>query len=662
MPTTPAFRRAQALMGEDARAVTTSKILGVVHSLLVLSLAAVGSLLVLLVVGLNDWDDIGAPPRQISDPTFYVLDGVSVSFDQMIGRGLNKPAWVLSVSPKAGFSGRMLGGLLQWGCRVILPLGNNLGALTTLLATGLVLALTLALVARARRGAMADASTTAAAGLRKLIHRQMYRLGQSSLPTEGVGPVVNLFTREVNDVCEGLFTDLDFHPRIVVLVVGWVLFSLLVSWPLSLFLAALGGLTWYALRSLRESSDLAAQAATRDAALQLSLLQEDLSLLRTVRVYGMEVIDKERFDEHNDRYRAAEASRIRSEATLRPSNILLIGAALTLGLGVVGWSVLQGRISNAAVLTLLGALGGMIEPTRANVRSRRISIRAIRSAGAIEEFLARSPELQQTGGAHFLPPLRERITFENVTIESVSGRTLLDGFSAEIRAGIRTSILGLDEDARLALACLIPRLIDPKIGRVRIDGLDLRDVTLESIRAQVATVLQADLLFTDTIKANIGLGDASYSLPKIIEAAKLAHAHQFIQDLPLGYDATIGPLGDTYLTTDQRFQIALARALLHDPSILIIEEPVESLSEGVKSLLDDTIARLATPGRTLIFLPHRLSTIRSSDHVIVIHNGRVDSAGPPHQLQTDSKLYRHLQYVEFNQFATGEIEAGQMNG
>ena len=328
---------------------------------------------------------------------------------------------------------------------------------------------------------------------------------------------------------------------------------------------------------------------------------------------------------------------------------------------MVGWSILQNRVSTAAVLTLLGALGEMIEPTRTYVRSRKLNRQAIRSAGAITEFLERSPELQQAGGAHFLPPARQRITFENVTLESVSGRTVLDGFSAEIRAGIKTTILGLDEDAKLALACLIPRLIDPKIGRVRIDGLDLRDVTLESIRAQVATVLQADLLFTDTISANIGLGDASYPLPKIIEAAKLAHAHHFIQDLPQGYDTTIGPLGDTYLTTDQRYRIALARAVLHDPSILIIEEPTETIEEGVKSLLDDTLARLASPGRTIIILAHQLSTIRSSDHVIVIHNGRVDAANAPRHLQTESKLFRHLQYVEFNQFATGEIEAGQMN-
>ena len=244
-----------------------------------------------------------------------------------------------------------------------------------------------------------------------------------------------------------------------------------------------------------------------------------------------------------------------------------------------------------------------------------------------------------------------------MTLESRSGRTLLDGVSAEIPAGSRTAIMGLDEDAKLAMVCLIPRLIDPKVGRVRIDGHDLRDVTLESIRAQVATVLQADLVFTDSVTMNIGLGDPSIELPRIIEAAKVAHAHHFIQDLPHGYDTIIGPLGH-YLEPDEQFRIALARAYLHDPSIVIIEEPNLPLDD-IKHLIDDTIARLSE-GRTLIVLPHRLSTIRSCQQIIVLHNGRVESVGQPRQLQSESKLYRHLQYVEFNQFATGEIATSEI--
>jgi ABC-type multidrug transport system fused ATPase/permease subunit len=214
--------------------------------------------------------------------------------------------------------------------------------------------------------------------------------------------------------------------------------------------------------------------------------------------------------------------------------------------------------------------------------------------------------------------------------------------------------MGLDEDSKLALACLIPRLIDPQAGRVSLDGHDLRDVTLESVRAQVGTVLQADLVFTDSVIVNIGMGDPFNGRPRVIEAAKMAHVHQVIQDLPHGYDTTIGPLGH-YLRPDEQFRIALARAYLHDPSIVIIEEPSGTLDEDVRHLIDDTLARLAL-GRTLILLPHRLSTIRSCDQIILLNIGRVDEVGPPTHLQAESKLFRHLLYTEFNEFVSGELE------
>jgi ABC-type multidrug transport system fused ATPase/permease subunit len=283
---------------------------------------------------------------------------------------------------------------------------------------------------------------------------------------------------------------------------------------------------------------------------------------------------------------------------------------------------------------------------------------ANRSARGIFEFLERRPELHQNVGAHFLNPVREQITFENVELESRSGRRLLEGISMEIPAGARTAIMGQDEDAKLALVCLIPRLIDPRSGRVLVDGHDLRDATFESVRAQVATVLQADLVFTDSVLVNIGLGDPMNTLPRVIEAAKLAHAHHFIQDLPHGYDTTIGPLGH-YLKPDEQFRIALARAYLHDPSILIIEEPNTPIDEDTKHFIDDTLSRLAI-GHTMIILPHRFATVRSCDYVVVLQNGRVEDFGSPHQLQTESKLFRHLIYTEFNEFASGEIEAGQM--
>jgi ABC-type multidrug transport system fused ATPase/permease subunit len=540
---------------------------------------------------------------------------------------------------------------------VLPPLRNNLGALTSLLAIGLLLLLLLTFLTQWRRRAMARSATELATSLRHQIHRQMYRLGQSSLPTEGTGPVVNIWTREVNDVRDGLLADLDATPRMQILAAGLILIALLASPILTLFLGSLGLLVWMTSRLLNRDARLAQDAALRDVSVQLCLLHEDLGLLRTVRIHGAESYDRQRFDEHLDRFRAADLQRIVTEPKLNPTTALLYGAAVTVALGLLGYNVLiRERISIATMLVLMAALAGLAHPISQWIALRRTLRQANRSATGIFEFLERSPELHQNVGAHFLAAIRDQIALQNVTLKSRSGRTLLERVSVVVSAGARTAIMGSDDDSRLALACLIPRLIDPQSGRVLLDGHDLRDVTLESIRAQVGTVLQADLVFTDSVLVNIGMGDPINGLPRVIEAAKLAHAHQFIQDLPHGYDTIIGPLGH-YLKPDEQFRIALARVYLHDPSIVIVEEPSTPVDEETRLLLDDTLSRLALD-RTLILLPNRLSTIRSCDQIILLHNGRVEHMGSPAHLQAESKLFRHLLYQRFNEYVSGEIEAG----
>ena len=554
---------------------------------------------------------------------------------------------------------RALGSLVS----ALRPLQANLSSLAILLAGSLALVLVLATVGPWRRSLSAEAAGSVAADLRDQVHRQMYRLGQSSLPSEGTGPVVTLFTREVNEVRDGLTADLNRGWGIPFLAAGLLLIALYLSWPLTLFLAALAGLVALVARPIRERARGAAVEAVRDSAVRLALLHEDLGMLRTIRVFGGEAVDKRRFDEHLASHAEADGRRARAEGVESPTFVLLLGAAAVVAAGLLGYAVLQdrpSRISPATAALVLASLAGLAWPMTmlADLRDRRRQ--AARSLAGIETYLDQRPELQQAVGAQFLAPLKHEIRFENVSLEAADGRPLLVGVSLEIPARSRTAILGLDEEEKHALVCLIPRLIDPKSGRVRMDGTDLRDATLESLRAQIATVLQADLVFSDTVIANIGLGDASYGLGRVIEAAKLAHAHHFIRELPQGYETVVGPLGHD-LTTDQAYRISLARAYLHDPSVVVVEEPTTPMDEDTKHLVDDTIARLAE-GRTMIFLPHRLSTIRNCDRAIVLHNGRVESAGSPKDLHGISKLFRHIQYVEFNQFATGEIEAGQMNG
>jgi ABC-type multidrug transport system fused ATPase/permease subunit len=659
-----ALRRVKHLMRARSGSIVALHGLALLDSLLVLGLFLVGGLL----LGLAETQGVTRLPaeRPVGSVPEWLLPRLPESLrdpetvldhDELVTRTGLTP--LVEIGRESRNVVRRLGAsALRPAVRAFRPLQDNIGALNTLLILGLLLLLAETSVSRVRRGLAAGAAGRATRTLRNQIHRQMYRLGHSSLPDEGAGPVLDLFTRDVNDVRDGLIADLEITLRSPVLAGGLLLASLLLSPVLTVFLLSLAGLIWAVSIPLDRARQRELDASAQESAVYLLLLHEDLGLIRTVRGYAMEGVDKARFEDHLGRFQEADERRIGVEGRRLPTLHLLVGTGVLLAAGLLGFNVIRDQISLATAFLLGGALFAMIRPlTRWLERDRRLA-RAARAAEAIEDFLDRKPDLFMGANAQFLPALRERISFENVSLESPTGRPLLSGFSAEVPARTRAAIMGFDEEAKHALACMLPRLIDPKVGRVRIDGIDLRDVTLESLRAQISLILQADLVFSDTVLNNIGLGGQNHTLPKVIEAAKLAHAHHFISELPKGYETIIGPMGHP-LDLDQQYRIALARAYLHDPSILVIEEPLTPIDDEIKPLVDDTIDRLAA-GRTILFLPHRLSTIRKCDQVIVLHNGRVEAAGNPRDLHAQSKLFRHLQYVEFNQFATGEIEAGQM--
>jgi ABC-type multidrug transport system fused ATPase/permease subunit len=667
------LRRAQNLMVSRAGSVAAIHTLAVIQALLIFALFGIVGLL----VGLTSTRGVS----QITEP-FVERVGLKRLPDWLVAHlpafeaaagpnAQSRRAWNVSV-PDTGLEAlvisglsselsthRFLAGLLEPVVRSVRWLGDTQGALITLLIAGLALILVLSVVVRVRRRLAVDAVTRATTGLRHQLHRQMYRLGQSALPGEGLGPVVNIFSRDVNEVRDGLYANLVHGVFNPLLVIGLLLMAFLLSPSLTVFVISLTGIVWLASVPLERVRRGEIDSAARSAAIYLLQLHEDLSMLRTVRVFGMEAVDKQRFDEHLHHYQAADRQRLLSDVNRNPALVLLATAAALLVIGMLGHAVLNGHVSAHSAVLLVAALAGLVWPLDTWLRLRKRITLGQRAARGVFEFLERKPELQMNVGARFLPPLRERIVLDKVTIEGPTGRTLLSGVSATIAARTRTAILGFDEDAKHAVACLIPRLIDPKSGQIRVDGHDLREVTLESLRAQVSMVLQADYVFSDSVLNNIGLGDPSYTLPRIIEAAKVAHAHHFIQELPNGYDTVVGQLGHP-LRLDEQYRVALARAYLHDPSIVIVEEPDTVFDEDTKHLFDDTIDRLAK-GRTLIFLPHRLSTIRKCDQVIVLHNGRIEAAGATREVHERSKLYRHIQYVEFNQFASGEIEAGQMS-
>jgi ATP-binding cassette, subfamily B, bacterial len=270
---------------------------------------------------------------------------------------------------------------------------------------------------------------------------------------------------------------------------------------------------------------------------------------------------------------------------------------------------------------------------------------ATKASGEVFEFLERRGDVTQAVDAEFLQPMTKKLELIDVSLrEPGTGRMILDKVSVSIPAGQRVAVISADPTESLAFAYLLTRFQDPTGGEVRIDGKNTRWVTYESIRAQVGLVLEQSLTFSDTIANNIGCGEPSYTLPRIIAAAKVAHAHQFIQRLPYGYETPIGDLGHS-LKAGERYRIALARAILREPSILLLEEPVEALDADSLVLIDDSLARLDNKS-TVLFLARRASTLQQADQVLVLQNGKLVASGQHQDLLQGSELYQQLHFKQ----------------
>jgi ATP-binding cassette subfamily B protein len=527
---------------------------------------------------------------------------------------------------------------------------GNTAYLAGLFLVAVVLALARALLRAAMILAAARATTEAATRLRRAVYHHTFRLGTLAVRALGPSEAIGIFTRELEAVYMGLYTWLTVVFREPVKFVLVLAFALMVHVGLALVFLLFGLAVWLIGELMVAHYRRQGRLAMQRAAEHLALIQESLMLMRLVKVYLMELFNQARVERQLTRLARAQMERLRGEAIYRPLLVFLASLAAIILLAVAGITVLNQQLGIASAITLVTALVTLYWPLVNLLEHRRYLRRGRAAAVALFEFLDRRGDVGQVVGAEFLPPLGRQIEFDEVSLrEPGSGRLLLEGVSLTIQAGQRVAVVGSDDLEKRALVYLIPRLLDPTSGEIRIDNSNLRWVTLDSLRAQIGMVLQHNLVFNDTVANNIGCGDPSYSLPQIIEAAKVAHAHQFIQKFPQGYETVIGEMGEN-LDVGQQFLIALARAVLRDPALLIIEEPARTLDDDIKALLDDTFARIL-PSRTTLFLPHRVSTIRSCDQIFLLHKGRVHAAGPHRELLSQNELYRHLHYIEFHEFA-----------
>jgi len=256
------------------------------------------------------------------------------------------------------------------------------------------------------------------------------------------------------------------------------------------------------------------------------------------------------------------------------------------------------------------------------------------------EVLDAVPEVVDRPGARVLGGVRGSVSLEGVVFGYEPGRPVLEGVSLRARPGEVVAVVGATGAGKSTLVSLVPRFFDPWAGSVRIDGVDVRELRLASVREQVALVLQDSFLFPLTVAENIAYGRPDASRAEIVAAAQAANAHAFVERLPDGYDSVIGERGAT-LSGGERQRLAIARALLKDAPILILDEPTSALDSETEALLLNALERLMN-GRTTLIVAHRLSTIRHADRIVVLTNGHITETGNHHQLLQQNGTYARL--------------------
>ncbi len=485
------------------------------------------------------------------------------------------------------------------------------------------------------------------ADLRRATFDKLVELSPAYYARRSSGDIQSRVSGDVWAVDSAITGAIPSYVRDGLTVVVMLANCFVLDWKMSVIVFGVIPVTLLPVIRLTKRLKRVTKQAAETAGSLSSRVQEVLHGMRVVQAYGMERHESERFGDVVKAYVRAMRRGYLVRSFTSPLMEVMAAAGISAAIWWVGGQIVAGQIEPAKFFSFIAAVMLLYQPVKQLGRMGQTAIAGATAAERIFEILdAESPV--RDDGTRTLAPLQRSIRFDHVTFSYDGVRTVLDGFDLEIRKGEVVALVGASGGGKTTVANLVPRFFDPTAGRVLIDGVDVREGTLASLRAQIALVTQETVIFNTTVRANVAYGKPDATPQEVERAARLADAHDFVSRLPQGYDTPVGERGGQ-LSGGQRQRLAIARAFLKDAPILILDEATSALDaeteREVQRSLDKLVAFEREARRTVLVIAHRLSTIRNADRIVVISGGKVVEIGSHEELVARGGEYARLHRI-----------------
>ena len=502
---------------------------------------------------------------------------------------------------------------------------------------------------------MAYSGQHVVANLRKSVYSHLLDQSMAFFSARPTGQLMARIISDTERLQETVSRTLTETARQLVLLVAFLGIVFYIDWKLSLLAFLIAPVVLFLTLQLGKRVRRISWASQEKVSDLSNALQETISGQRIVKAFGMEQYERSRFESLVDRLAGLNLKLTRTSALSSPL-MEFLGYLLFAPFLLYANQQVGSGVSAGAFVAFVVALFKLYEPVRKLSRMHLHFEQALACAGRVFELLEVDIEIRESTGATALAPLRDAIDFRDVSFQygDAKATPVLEKIDLTIHQGEVVALVGRSGAGKTTLASLLPRFYDVVSGQITFDGNDIRDVTLASLRRQIAIVTQETLLFNDTVRNNIAYGRMDAAREEVVEAARAAFIHDFIVSLPDGYQTLIGERGER-LSGGQRQRIAVARAILKKAPVLILDEATSALDSASEELVQKALQNLMLHCTTLV-IAHRLSTIIRADRIIVMQDGRIMDVGDHSSLVSRSGLYRQLYEMQSGGF--GERGSG----